>query len=80
MSTKTKTTREEYAELIQLHYIAVDELGDDVITTEDIQELAVNSGVDWQSVSSINLMLTDFGYKSVPIKNNPERVWLIKGK
>jgi hypothetical protein len=81
MNIDTATiTRQKYAVFIDKHFSKVNQLEDDIITTEDIQELAEKEGLGWQSIASINDMLTDFGIESRTIKKNPERVWMLKAK
>jgi hypothetical protein len=75
-----KTARQMYEQFMQSFFEKIDSIGDEVMTTEDIQELAVQNDVEWQSIASINNMLTDFGYGSKPLKNSAERIWFVKGK
>lgn len=69
-----------YEQFMQSFFEKIDSIGDEVMTTEDIQELAVQNDVEWQSIASINNMLTDFGYGSKQLKNSAERIWFVKGK
>lgn len=80
MSTENNETKSLYAEFVMNHYERTHSFTDDIVTTEDIQELAVQAGIVWQSIGSINLMLVEMGIESRSIKNTPERVWMLRGK
>ena len=71
--------KQRIAVFIDENYERTSDFTDDIITTEDLQNLLAEVSM-FEDAPVLNSILNDFGFESKPIRGTVDRLWKLKSK